>query len=235
MLAGTRYCTNVASAKGSITPPSERRTQAERRSTTRAALLDAAVSCLVANGYANTTTRRIAERAGVTPGALQHHFGSKAELLAATVPHIRAKWVAELFGAGPPKTRSPLKRQEELLDRMWAIYRGSLFQAFLELGTGARTDPDLRRHLVGAHDEMTRVNEMAGPIIFPEYADRPELAQLIATGQATMRGLVLVGGADADRQWPITRDHILAMNAAVLEDPALAPTRRLQRNPTRSH
>src|SRR5712675_230963 len=69
------------------TPGRGRRTQAERRAATRTALLDAAIDCLVAEGYANTTTRRIAERAGLTPGALQHHFVSKAELLGQAIRH----------------------------------------------------------------------------------------------------------------------------------------------------
>ena len=59
-----------------------------------------------------------------------------------------------------------------------------------------------------------------------KQGNRPELAQLIATGQATMRGLALAGLAgewDPDEAWPATREHILAMNAQVLGDPELAP------------
>ena len=42
-----------------------RRSQAERSATTRQALLDATIACLVQDGYANTTTARVSERAGV--------------------------------------------------------------------------------------------------------------------------------------------------------------------------
>ena len=208
----------------------ERRTQAERRETTRTALLDAAIDCLVEDGYASTTTRRIAERAGVTPGALQHHFSSKAELLGETVGHVRAKIVSEMFTfARGLSTRSIRRRQEQLLDRMWGIYRGPLFLALLELAIGARTDPELRQHVVGAHHEMTRLNKTGAAVMYPEFADRPELAQLIATGQATMRGLALVGLSgefDPDNAWPTARAHIMAMTAQVLEEPALLPSRR---------
>jgi hypothetical protein len=58
-----------------------------------------------------------------------------------------------------------------------------------------------------------------------ELADPPELLPLIATGQATMRGLALMGLAgevDPDEAWPTTRADILAMNAQVLGDPALS-------------
>ncbi len=202
------------------------RTQAERRAETRTAILDAAVDCLVEEGYAQTTTRRIATRAGVTRGALQHHFASKAELLADLTTHIRAKVVSEMFAEGLPNTRSIRKRQELLLDRMWGIYRGPLFTALLELGIGARNDLELLRHIEGPDDELGRRNAIAAPILYPEYADRPELIPLIASGQATMRGLALLGltgEADPEPMWPATRAHIMAMTAQILDDPKLAP------------
>jgi AcrR family transcriptional regulator len=204
----------------------KRRTQAERRATTHTALLDAAIDCLVEYGYAKTTTRRIAERAGVTPGALQHHFASKVALLGELIGYIRAKSMSEMFAEGVPSTRSTRKRQELLLDRMWRIYRGPLFTALIELGIGARTDAELLQHIVVTHDEMGRLNAMAAPILFPEHAERPELIPLIASGQSTMRGLALMGlagEADPDPLWPATRTHIMAMIAQVLGDPGLSP------------
>src|SRR5579871_1588533 len=93
----------------------ERRTQSERREATRLALLDAAADCLVELGYARTTTRRVAARASVTPGALQHHFSSKAELLRATVSHIRSLWAGEIL-AFRPDAESLKGRHEQLLD-----------------------------------------------------------------------------------------------------------------------
>jgi AcrR family transcriptional regulator len=204
----------------------KRRTQDERRATTHTALLDAAIDCLVEYGYAKTTTRRIAERAGVTPGALQHHFASKTALLGELIGYMRAKSMSEMFAEGVPNTRSIRKRQELLLDRMWRIYRGPLFTALLELGIGARTDPELLKHITGSHDEMGRLNAIAAPILFPEHAERPELIPLIASGQATMRGLALVGlagEADPDPLWPTTRAHIMAMTAQVLGDPEFSP------------
>jgi AcrR family transcriptional regulator len=203
-----------------------RRSQAERRATTRTALLDAAIDCLVDYGYARTTTRRIAERAGVTPGALQHHFASKAELLGELIAYIRARTATEMFAQGVPRTRSIRRRHELLLDRMWRVYRGPLFTALLELGIGARTDPELLEQIAGAHHEMGRWNAIAAPLLYPEHADRPELIPLIVSGQATMRGLALVGlagEADPDPIWPTAREHILMLAAQLLDDPELAP------------
>ena len=54
---------------------SNRRSQAERSAATRDALVAAARSLFSADGYAGTPREEIVARAGVTRGALQHHFG----------------------------------------------------------------------------------------------------------------------------------------------------------------
>ena len=61
---------------------------------TRAALLEATVQCLITQGFGGTTTTEVAHRAGVSPGALLHHFPAKADLLcaAAAAPEDEEAW-----------------------------------------------------------------------------------------------------------------------------------------------
>jgi hypothetical protein len=130
-----------------------------------------------------------------------------------------------MLAQGIPDTPSIRLRHEQLLDRMWALYRGPLFQALLELAIGARTDPELREQHVGAHREVASWTEKLASVLYPEFAERPELTALIVSGQAMMRGLALLaltGEYDPDETWPTTRAHILAMNAQVLGDPTLS-------------
>ncbi|MEY2452821.1 MAG: hypothetical protein QOD92_2395 [Acidimicrobiaceae bacterium] len=68
-----------------------RRTQAERSATTRAALLAAARELFAADGFAATGREQIAERAGVSRGALYHHFGSKEKLFRAVVEELEVE------------------------------------------------------------------------------------------------------------------------------------------------
>ena len=67
-----------------------RRTQAQRTAQTRTRILDAAVQALVEDGVSGLSTVAVARRAGVSRGALTHHFSSRGELLRATVVHLFA-------------------------------------------------------------------------------------------------------------------------------------------------
>jgi AcrR family transcriptional regulator len=65
-----------------------RRTQAERRETTRRQLLEAAVKLIRNNGFGGLRTIEVADLAGVSRGALLHHFPSKHELVVAVLAHV---------------------------------------------------------------------------------------------------------------------------------------------------
>ncbi len=70
---------------------SGRRTQAERSSATRRALLDAGRELFAQYGFADAGQEDIVERAGVTRGALAHHFGTKQGLFHAVVESIQVE------------------------------------------------------------------------------------------------------------------------------------------------
>ena len=195
----------------------QRRTQAERRQVTRAALLDATVECLAEQGYAGATTRVIAQRAGVTPGALQHHFRSKSELVAATMRHLLGRFAEEMLSAAEAGTPDQ-DRQGLLLDRMWELHRGPLFEAGLELLVAARTNADLREGLQGALAETANLIASGAPLLYPGMADTPGFTELVMTGQATMRGIALLGfagEANVESLWAAARTQLLASSAAL--------------------
>ncbi len=68
-----------------------RRTQAERTEATREALIAAASRLFTERGYEDVGTEEIVRAAGVTRGALYHHFGGKANLLDAVYARIEAE------------------------------------------------------------------------------------------------------------------------------------------------
>jgi AcrR family transcriptional regulator len=86
--------------------PAHRRSQAQRSSATREALLDATIACLVEDGYASTTTSRVAERAGVSRGAHLHHFQTRPALVAAAIEHLARRRTDELPAAAGSRPAS---------------------------------------------------------------------------------------------------------------------------------
>lgn len=80
-------------------PLTARRTQAERSEATRGALLAAARTLFTEQGYAGTGRDEIAAAAGVTRGALYHHFASKESLFRAVVEQLEEEMTAEVATA----------------------------------------------------------------------------------------------------------------------------------------
>lgn len=124
-----------------------RRTQAERRETTRTLILDSTAECLLERGYAATTISEVLDRTGLARGTLQHHFPTRTELLIAAITHVvdsrieRFRREAELI---PPDQ----DRLQALVDLAWRDLNSPAFFTALELWVAARTDGDLRDNLL---------------------------------------------------------------------------------------
>jgi AcrR family transcriptional regulator len=73
-----------------------RRTQAERAAETRDALIAAARPLFAAQGFAEAALETIVRAAGVTRGALYHHFADKTELFAAVFEQVEGEVAAQM-------------------------------------------------------------------------------------------------------------------------------------------
>jgi AcrR family transcriptional regulator len=78
----------------------QRQTQAERSESTRAALLSAARVLFAAHGYAGASSETIVAAAGVSRGALQHHFVDKHSLFLAVYEQVETEVVTATAEAG---------------------------------------------------------------------------------------------------------------------------------------
>ena len=65
--------------------------QAQKSAMTRDRILDAAINCFINLGYTNVTTAKVASVAGVSRGAMLHHFPSKIDIVRAAVEHLHSK------------------------------------------------------------------------------------------------------------------------------------------------
>ncbi|GGM83145.1 putative TetR-family transcriptional regulator [Longimycelium tulufanense] len=204
----------VGSAKGS-------RTQEERSAATRQLLLDATVDCLVRYGYAGTTTTRIAELAGVTRGALVHHFPSRADLVSAAVRHLASKR-AEVAFARLEALRGSADPIPAALDMLWEVHQGSVFLATAELWVAARADATLAEQVDRFEPMVTGTLMEFSRALFPVLAGHPEFRHWLYTSMDVIRGILVSdpAGHEPDRlarRWQRARRHLLLL-AEVLFD-----------------
>lgn len=158
------------------------RTQQQRRDETRGALLDAVVHSLIEVGFARTTTLEVQRRAGVSRGALLHHFPSKAELLVAAVDHLaemRARELKQLAGLLPAEGAGR-GRIDAVIGLLWQCFSGEFFQVAMELRTAARTDPELRPVLQAAERALRdRIFAQARTLFGKDVAEHPGLERAL--------------------------------------------------------
>lgn len=122
------------------------RTQEERTAATRARLIEATLDLLLAKGYAATTTVDIAARAGLTRGALSHHFSGKDELVVEAFDHHLTLVTADIRTYAS-HVRSGTMKLDDFIDRVWTIMSGRFFMLTLEEITAARHNDYLRTRM----------------------------------------------------------------------------------------
>jgi AcrR family transcriptional regulator len=129
--------------------------QQDRSRATRQRLLEAAVESLAEVGYAATTVSVVATRAGVSRGAAQHHFPTRADLFAAAVEYMTEVRLAEIR-AQAARLPSGAGRTEAIVGMLADVYTGPLFRAALHLWVAASTEDALRRQIVRLESHVGR-------------------------------------------------------------------------------
>lgn len=189
-----------------------RRTQEERSASTRAALLDAALECLVDHGYEGTTTGRVCERAGVSRGAHQHHFGTRPALVAAALEELAMRRLDEIRRelASLPDGD---ERIEQALQAIWGWFTEPLFQASIDLAAAARTDEELRAQLAPVEARLSQGTLLCCREMLAGGAEDRSRDPLIQMTLGTVRGLALLpildpGNRSAAKQWAFARERL---------------------------
>src|SRR5947209_19740075 len=104
-------------------PPGDGGARARRTADSRALILEAAVACLVEDGYAGASTLAVQARAGVSRGRLLHHFPSRAELLVAAAEHVATTQLDEVgrrAAAVMHDEPTGRERVDRAIELMWA-------------------------------------------------------------------------------------------------------------------
>lgn len=127
----------------------------DRSRATRQRLLEAAIECLAEVGWSGSTVAVVAERAGVSRGAAQHHFPTREDLFTSAVEHVTSERLAVLrsravdLPTGPDRTRAVVGMVE-------LMYTGPLFRAAIHLWVAASSDERLKERVVGLEAQVGR-------------------------------------------------------------------------------
>ena len=187
-----------------VSEPKQARSQATRRK-----LLDATVEELVEFGYAKLTTQSVAARAGVSRGAQQHHFPTKAVLVSEAIRHLAGLQLEEIR-ARTERVGTGRARVERILDVLFDLYSGTLFAAMIELTLAARADDELARAVAPVERDVSRRINAQATELFGAVADQPDFDKRLRQTIATIRGLALLGflghpPRTIAAQWQFTR------------------------------
>jgi AcrR family transcriptional regulator len=131
-----------------MTTAPTREPQQDRSRATRARLLEAAIACLAELGWTASTVAVVAERAGVSRGAAQHHFPTRESLFTAALEHVTALRAAEMkreLAELPPDARPDTATVVELVMN---LFTGTVFRSALTLWVAAASEPQLRAQIV---------------------------------------------------------------------------------------
>jgi len=208
--------------------PPGRRTQAERRTATRSALVRATVDALVELGYARTTTQEVQSRAGVSRGALTHHFTAKADLVLAAMDHLYEEFSESVRKAAAALPDDPAARIRLGVELIWERFHGPLFVASMELWTAARTDPELRAALLPHERRLgAQLRELSVEVFGERVARHPASEAVYQVLLTSMRGQAMTYALqpDAPRSVPHLQHWLTIAEAFGRTDAGTGTTR----------
>ena len=197
------------------------RTQAQRRAATREGLLDAAEQVIAEHGYGAGSLGAIARAAGVSKGALYHHFESKDDLLLAL---MEARF-AERLEAGAriaedPEGDVPARLIGDVpFNRRWNLL-------FLEFTLHAARDPQFRREF---RKRLARLREGSADVLERFWKARGIESEMTAEDAVLI--MVALGNGlaiEAISNPRLSTDPLYVAGMSLMLDGAVARSERLK-------
>lgn len=198
-----------------------REPQQERSRTTRRRLIEAALDSFGERGWHGVTVAGIAERAGVSRGAAQHHFPAREDLVVAAVDLLGQSQIDELR-AQAADLPTGASRIERVVEMVLNLYTGPLFRAALQLWAVAATDDALREVLVPLEARVGREAHRVTVELLGVDESRPGTRELVQATLDLGRGLGLANLLTDDtkrrkqivREWARTLELRLAVTGS---------------------
>jgi AcrR family transcriptional regulator len=200
--------------RGDRTAGGDRVPKQDRSRATRQRLLEAAVACLAEHGWAGSTVSAVAERAGVSRGAAQHHFPTREDLFTAAVEYVaeeRSGALRDLFPEGTAQDR------RAVVTALVDLYTGPLFRAALHLWVAASNEAQLGPRVTELEARVGRETHRIAVELLGADESRPGVRETVQGLLDMARGLGLANLLTDDT----ARRHRVVTQWAALLDQAL--------------
>jgi AcrR family transcriptional regulator len=190
--------------------------KARQAQATREHLIGTTIGLLHKHSYQGATVFEVAKAAGVTPGALQHHFGSKAVMMMQVTDAIMRDSGPD--GVAWPAPTGPLAdRCLGLVQALWRrAYEPPRFLAAWAVYFGSADEPELRSHVARQRAALTQTLHQRFQQSLPELAGLRESAPLVQLVLSSLRGLGVVrlfgSNPPAERQQLVLLAQLMALH-----------------------
>lgn len=164
-----------------------------RSEQTRERLLDAAIALMDAKGHGQWSVHEVARAAGMTSGAVQHHFASKATLMLEVITRLIGQLEDSSGSDFWPPAHWPLpQRAEHFVQHAWArLYGQPRFAVAWSAYLAAREDTHMVAHIHAQRAQLATTLEQRMVQSFPELGHGPEAAARVQFVLSVLRGLGL--------------------------------------------
>lgn len=178
-----------------------RRKQVDRSAETRALLIGAATDLLRTVGFSATSTASIAKRAGLTTGALHHHFATKEDLMLSVLDQSSARVLQRLERQAPLLADGRID-VSSLVGHLWEVYGDPEYWAIWEIVIGTRADEAFHRRVVAHRQASLRsiLHPWVGRHVLSDAA-RSDMLALFEFMLIAIRGLSLERFFDQDESY----------------------------------
>ncbi|HEY2771989.1 MAG TPA: TetR/AcrR family transcriptional regulator [Solirubrobacteraceae bacterium] len=202
--------------------PPRKTTRAEQRAATRQAVIDATAACLLEDGYAALTTRRIAERAGVAQSTLMHHFETREALLVEAVTMLALRLAEDALDEIDLAALHRPELREAVLDQAWREFTSPQALAAAELWIAAWSEPELAATLRDLERRISAILVATASTLFPDQTDDPRFPALIDASVSLIRGLVMAipisGREVVDARWELIKPVLVEAAGRLLDE-----------------
>jgi AcrR family transcriptional regulator len=193
-----------------------REPQQGRSRATRKRLLDAAIECLAEVGWTGSTVSVVAERAGVSRGAAQHHFPTREDLVTSAVEYVCQERLAQLREHAVDLPTGPARTQA-VIDMVERMYTGAVFRAAIHLWVAASSDERLRERVLVLEAQVGRETHRVALELLGVDESAPGVRETVQATLDMARGLGLANllSDDSRRRARVLRQWAKMLDAAI--------------------